>query len=91
VNLWQNREFAMNIFKNELSEDYNCVVSLFEFYDEIIENYTYDTGILRITGLINMKIRTLCHGMLSLAMDGLAQESGALFRPAIEGYENLYI
>lgn len=79
----------MQIFNNELSDDYNCVVKLFELFDEVIGSYTDDTGILRVTGLINMKIYTLCHGMLSLAMDGLAQESGALFRPAIEAYEKL--
>ncbi|WP_338786279.1 hypothetical protein [Metabacillus sp. FJAT-53654] len=89
MNLWQNREIAMQIFNNELSDDYNCVVKLFNLFDEVIGSYTEDTGVLRVTGLINIKIHTLCHGMLSLAMDGLAQESGALFRPAIEAYEKL--
>ncbi|WP_459500492.1 DUF5677 domain-containing protein [Bacillus sp. C1] len=62
---------------------------LFELFDNVIENYMMNTPFLRVTGIISIKIRSLCHGMFSLALDGHAQESGALFRTAIEAYESL--
>lgn len=89
VNLWDNREKAIQALDKELYKENQIIHSLFELFDNVIESYTLDTPFLKITGIISVKIRSLCHGMLSLALDGHAQESGALFRTAIEAYESL--
>lgn len=91
MDLWQNREKAKKFVQNELSEEYDVIYQLFKLQNDLIECYIVekDNDILRIAGIINAKIRSLCHAMLSLAFDGNAQESGAIFRPAIEAYEKL--
>ncbi|MED4676794.1 hypothetical protein [Bacillus nitratireducens] len=89
MNLWENREKAIQALNQELYKENQIIHSLFELFDNVIESYTLDTPFLRVTGIISIKIRSLCHGMLSLALDGHAQESGALFRTVIEAYESL--
>ncbi|MBU8919108.1 hypothetical protein BGM25_23985 [Bacillus sp. FJAT-29953] len=90
MNLWEHREKALQALETELYRETKVIHSLFEMFDNVVERFTLeDTDFLRITGLISIKIRSLCHGLLSLALDGHAQESGALLRPAIEAFELL--
>ncbi|WP_410985462.1 hypothetical protein [Bacillus cereus] len=89
LNLWETREKAIHALNKELYRENQIMHSLFELFDNVIESYMMNTPFLRVTGIISMKIRSLCHGMLSLALDGHAQESGALFRTAIKAYESL--
>ncbi|PEI67563.1 hypothetical protein COE98_12550 [Bacillus wiedmannii] len=89
MKLWENREKAIRALDRELYIENQIMNSLFELFDNVIESYKLNTPILRVTGNISIKIRALCHGILSLSLDGHAQESGALLRTAIEAYESL--
>lgn len=89
MKLWENREKAIHALEKVLYKENQIINSLFELFDNVIESYMMNTPFLRVTGLITIKIRSLCHSILSLSLDGHAQESGALLRTAIEACESL--
>lgn len=89
MKLWENREKAIDALEKVLYKENQIINSLFELFDSVIESYMMNTPFLRVTGLITIKIRSLCHSILSLSLDGHAQESGALLRTAIEACESL--
>ena len=80
---------AIDALEKVLYKENQIINSLFELFDSVIESYMMNTPFLRVTGLITIKIRSLCHSILSLSLDGHAQESGALLRTAIEACESL--
>jgi hypothetical protein len=62
----------------------------FNLIDDCIDRLAPIDGIFaRVTTLIIVKSRNLAMGCYSLSLDGLAQESGALFRPLMETLEVL--
>ena len=82
----------MEALDNALKHETYLIYEGFELIDEIIQllyDPAHPTSFSTICGLVLLKGRNLSHGMFSLALDGLAQESGALLRPTIECFELL--
>ena len=90
--MWNTRKEAMEALETSLKDEAHLIYEGFDLIDEMIQ-MLYDPSIpmsfLAICGLVLLKGRTLSQGMFSLALDGLAQESGALLRPTIECFELL--
>ena len=98
MNIWSMRERSIVWLKDELSEASELIQQGFEFHNRCIEllrrigDSDGETPIGkfgRICTITLAKSCTLLLGCYSLCLDGLAQESGALFRPLIETYELL--
>lgn len=90
--MWSERKKAMGALNNVLQEKASLIYEGFELIDEIIQvmhDASRPTSFLTVCGLVLLKGRNLAQGMFSLALDGLAQESGALLRPTIECIELL--
>lgn len=70
----------------------SVLIKIFEILDICVDEYEEksDTDIYaRICGLTLLKAKNLAYGSLSLILDALGQEAGALFRPLIEYIELL--
>ncbi|CAM8634653.1 hypothetical protein MCEZEM1_03463 [Comamonadaceae bacterium] len=68
------------------------MLSAFELIDNCVEHYEHaaDNSVYaRVCGLTLLKGKNLAQGALSLVLDALGQESGALLRPLIEYIELL--
>lgn len=98
MNNWTTREQPNNWIKNELSMEHDALVDGFDLINLCVSElsaYGLDESNIEISKLFRIGALTLaksCHlllGCLSLALDGLSQESGALLRPLIETYELL--
>lgn len=90
VNLWNSRERALTNLQEEYPEVLNVVNGLFVLVDDCGNSlFKVDSAFGRVTALTVAKSRNLAHGCYSLALDSLAQESGALVRPLIETIELL--
>lgn len=74
-----------------LQDDFDHLAKLVELFEQIGDNEGgSEIGqFCRIVGITLAKFNHLLLGCYSLALDGLAQESGALLRPLIETYELL--
>ena len=90
--MWNTRKKAIEALDSVLKHKAHLIYEGFELIDEMVQ-MLYDpsipTSFLTICGLVLLKGRNLSQGMFSLALDGLAQESGALLRPTIECFELL--
>jgi len=96
--LWATRNQSLIWIKSELKEEYKIICEGFNFLVEFLDIFQIisqkegesEIGQLyRACLVINGKFNFLLLGWLSLCMDGLAQEAGALLRAAIEAYELL--
>jgi hypothetical protein len=68
------------------------VLRLFDLIDQCVDEYEAKAGsdtYARICGLTLLKAKNLAFGSLSLLLDALGQEAGALLRPFIEYAELL--
>lgn len=82
----------MHALDTELQAEASTIYEAFGLIDEMIEMFRASpppTEFSMICGLVLLKGRNLTQSMFSLALDGLAQEAGALLRPAIECIELL--
>lgn len=90
VSLWNSRERALTNLQQQYPEVLNVVNSLFVFVNDCGNSlFKIDSAFSRVTALTVAKSRNLALGCYSLALDSLAQESGALVRPLIETLEVL--
>lgn len=88
--MWETRSEALKELSGDLKEEGELIYKGFELLDEIIEIFTRKPDCFnRVCGIVLLKGKNLCKAMFSLALDGLAQESGALLRPTIECFELL--
>jgi hypothetical protein len=88
--LWNTRKRATNIIKNKLKAEDATIDQAFSLLDEMLYIFRIQNKVYyRVTGLTLLKGRNLAMGMYSLALDGLAQEAGALLRPLVECLELL--
>jgi hypothetical protein len=90
MDLWQTRNAATESLQGPLQRHKSAIDEGFALIDENIETLGQaDTQFSRVCALSAIKARNLALGCYSLALDGLAQESGALLRPLIEALELL--
>jgi hypothetical protein len=89
-NLWISREHALAILQAEYPEVLDVMNSLFVHVDDCGNSlFKVDSAFGRVTAITVAKSRNLALGCYSLALDSLAQESGALVRPLVETLEIL--
>ena len=88
--LWKTREEALAALEGSLRQESDILQEAFALLDECITQLlTRDTKYTRVCAITLIKARNLELGCYSLALDGLAQEGGALFRPVVETLELL--
>lgn len=88
--LWKTREEALTALESSLRQEAEILQDAFTLLDECVTQLlTRDTKYARVCALTMIKARNLELGCYSLALDGLAQEGGALFRLVIETLELL--
>jgi hypothetical protein len=91
VNLWITREESLNALKSKLSIEARYIEKGFAIIDallRIFEDNKNDDFCIGCSFTL-LKGKNFCYSIYSLSLDGLAQESGALLRPAIECFELL--
>ncbi|MHB8089392.1 MAG: hypothetical protein ACYDH2_14210 [Anaerolineaceae bacterium] len=98
MNIWFAREEAIRWLGNELKAQSDVIEKGFDYIGhlvtlyETIGNQESETWIGQYCRVLSITLAKSLHillGCYSLAMDGLAQESGALLRPLIETHELL--
>ncbi len=92
MTLWDTRAEAILYLENENPERLAVLLNLLNAIDHLVdcyEKHSRKDTYARVCGLTLLKAKHLAVGMFSLALDGLAQESGALMRPFIEYTELL--
>ena len=88
--LWETREEALAALEGSLRQEAEILQEAFALLDECITQLlTLDTKYTRVCAITMIKARNLELGCYSLALDGLAQEGGALFRLVVEALELL--
>ncbi len=88
--LWKTREEALAALEGPLRQEAAMLQDVFALTDECIAHLlTQDTKFTRVCAITMIKARNLELGCYSLALDGLAQEGGALFRLVVETLELL--
>lgn len=90
--MWETREKAIDALKTKLHPEASLICEGFELIEDIIQSFNdmpNPTNFSRVCMVVLIKARNLSQGIFSLALDGLAQESGALLRPLIECFELL--
>jgi len=89
-NLCKTREEALASLEGPLRQEAAMLQDAFALMDECIAHLiTRDTTFTRVCAITMIKARNLELGCYSLALDGLAQEGGALFRLVVETLELL--
>jgi hypothetical protein len=87
---WETRERALLALRGDLASHGRSLEDAFALVDDCISRLAViDSQFGRVTGLFVAKGRNLALGCFSLALDGLEQEAGALFRPLLEVWEVL--
>lgn len=92
TNLWLAREKSWGYLNNDHPSRVSVVLNTFDLIDRCVDEYEAASSTntyARICGLTLLKGKNLAQGSLSLILDGLGQESGALLRPLIEYIELL--
>jgi hypothetical protein len=91
--LWLTRAEALQDSANSLATEAAVVARIFSLIDECVTDYEKffidKLDLARIAVFLTIKGRNLALGSLSLVLDGLGQEAGALLRPLIEVIELL--
>jgi hypothetical protein len=92
MDLWQTRQISWEYLNTWHSSRVSVILRTFELIDSCVDEYESradsDTY-ARISGLTLLKAKNLAIASLSLILDGLGQESGALLRPMVEYVELL--
>jgi hypothetical protein len=98
MELWQTRNQSRKWLDTELATENQHLEKGYALLDECISRFNKVSNIekaslsgqvARVCALTTTKGRNLLLGCHSLALDGLAQESGALLRPLLESIELL--
>ncbi len=88
--LWETRRSAEQALEGPLLTHADLLAEAFSLFDVCGDRLVLsDTDFGRVCALVTAKARSLTLGCYSLALDGLAQESGALARPLFESLELL--
>jgi len=88
--MWNTRTRAMSAIESELQAEAATIYQAFSLLDEMLVIFQSSEDaetFCRVAGLTLLKAQNLAQGIFSLALDGLAQEAGALLRPLIECIE----
>jgi hypothetical protein len=92
MNLWETRDQALIAIKTVLRQQAEVIQDAFTILDLCIERLSAlsrTNQFAEVCGLTFIKVRNLALACYSLALDGLAQEAGAVFRVLAEGIELL--
>lgn len=92
ADLWAARDASWAYLNETHPSRLAVVFRLFELIDACVDEYEAQAGTdtyARICGLTLLKAKNLAVGSLSLLLDALGQEAGALLRPFIEYTELL--
>ena len=92
MNLWETREQALFAISTVLQQQAEVIQDAFTILDLCIECLSTLSGtnqFAEVCGLTLIKVRNLALACYSLALDGLAQEAGAMFRVLVEVIELL--
>jgi len=92
MQFWQARDQSWSYLKRKHRSRVSVVSAAFDLVDRCVDEYESHAPVntyARICGLTLLKAKNLALGSLSLALDGLGQEAGALLRPMIEYAELL--
>jgi len=88
--LWETRRSAEEALEGPLRTHADLLAEAFALFDVCGDRLVLsDTDFGRVCALVIAKARSFALGCYSLALDGLAQESGALARPLFESLELL--
>ncbi len=90
--IWDAREQSWNHLTAHHPSRVAVLLQTFELIDQCVAEYEAESNnstYARVCGLTLLKGKNLAQGSLSLVLDGLGQESGALLRPLIEYAELL--
>lgn len=92
MDLWQARAQSLSYLNEKHPSQVSVILSAFDLIDRCVDEYEANAGsntYARVCGLTLLKAKNLAFGALSLILDGLGQEAGALLRPMIEYTELL--
>nr|MBL8411845.1 hypothetical protein [Dechloromonas sp.] len=92
VKLWTVRDRSWEYLSESYPSRVEVVLRSFELIDSYIDHYEKGAGssvYANVCGLTLLKGKNLALGALSLILDALGQEAGALLRPLIEYIELL--
>ena len=90
MTLWKTREAALECLGSSMAAEAQVLEETFEIVDECVHALEdFEKPFPLACGLTLVKARNLALGSYSLALDGLAQEAGALLRPLLETLELL--
>lgn len=92
MNLWDTREkalFAIDTILEQQAEIIQDAFSILDLCIEYLSDLSKTDQFAEVCGFTFIKIRNLALACYSLALDGLAQEAGAMFRVLAEGIELL--
>jgi hypothetical protein len=91
VNLWITREESLNALKSKLSIEARYIEKGFTLIDALLYIFedNKNDNFCMVCSFALLKGKNFCFSIYSLSLDGLAQEAGALLRPAIECFELL--
>ena len=91
MNLWITREESLNALKSKLLVEARYIEKGFTTIDTLLRIFEDNKNDIfcMVCSFALLKGKNLCISIYSLSLDGLAQESGALLRPAIECFEKL--
>ena len=91
--LWQTRATALAEMQGILKAEAGITARIFTLIDECLEDYQKfflgKTPLATVSSVVTLKGRNLVLGCLTLMLDGLGQECGALFRLVLEAIELL--
>ena len=91
MNLWITREESLNALKSKLSIEARYIDKGFTIIDALLRIFedNKNDNFCMVCSFALLKGKNFCFSIYSLSLDGLAQEAGALLRPAIECFEFL--
>jgi len=92
ADIWQTRSASWSYLNDQYPLRVAVVINTYDLIDRCVDEYeafAKASTYARICGLALLKGKNLSQGALSLILDGLGQEAGALLRPMIEYSELL--
>ena len=91
MNLWITREGSLNALKSKLSIEARYIKKGFTIIDTLLHIFedNKSDNFCMVCNFVLLKGKNFSFSIYSLSLDGLAQEAGALLRPAIECTELL--
>ena len=91
MNFWITREESLDVLKSKLSIEARYIKKGFTIIDTLLRIFEENDNDIfcRVCSIVLLKGKNLYFSIYSLTLDGLAQEAGAILRPAIECTELL--